>query len=120
MNHQFTREGRKAVLTFAGDLTVEHAEEIRTAFIEALAKTKVLSMVFTDVTAADLSFLELLCSAHRTALRLNKRLEFAGARPAAVIRAMAAAGFERQSGCKLDTGNSCLWVGREGKEQPAS
>jgi hypothetical protein len=63
-----------------------------------------------NVVRADLPLLQLLCSAHRSASRLNKRFAFAGAWPDILEKTASSAGFLRQTGCSLDKDRTCLWT----------
>ncbi len=106
----FERSGSEGVLTFDGELTLKHVDEIRVAFIKALIDANHVEIDFRNVTEADLSCLQLLCSAHRTSMKLNKRLNLVGSLPKNVREVAAAAGYSRSSGCAKDCEQSCLWI----------
>jgi len=119
MNNHLIYEGKRDVLTFTGELTIRQAEELRAVLTRALAGAETVSMDFVGVTAADLSFLELLCSAHRSAMRLNKRLTFGSALPECIGQTVAKAGFARRtccfsrhSDCNPACEKGCLWIVR--------
>lgn len=97
-----------------GELTVGHASELKALLRKALqGSSGRIQIKFEDVTAVDLSCLQLLCSAHRTASVMNSRLRLAGERPALFCQTMRAAGFTRQRGCGLTPNTDCLWSGGE-------
>ncbi len=100
----------KAVLTFAGDLTVNQAPEIRMTFIKALIDADQVLLKFKNVSDIDLTFLQLLCSAHRSAIRLNKQITFDGSRPDLLKKTVDAAGYSRATGCRLDREKTCFWT----------
>ncbi len=100
----------KGIIKFNGALTVNCAEEIRMLLIKALIDADQVLMDFGDVTAADLSSFQLICSAHRTAVRLKKQLSYAGTPPDVFIRSVEEGGFARATGCGLDCEKSCLWM----------
>lgn len=102
--------GKKGVLTLSGDLTIRHADELRTALIKAIISTDELTIDCSGAGSVDLAFLQLLCSAHRTFTRLNKRVSLTECRPEVLQIAVREAGFVRSRGCSLDRQNSCLWV----------
>ncbi len=104
--------GKQAEVTLDGDLTVNRAEEIRMLFIKALIDADRVVVNFGSVADADLSCLQLLCSAHRSASRMNRRLMLSGDWPEAFKKAVDAAGYLRHTGCHLDVDKSCLWVRR--------
>ena len=119
MNNHLIYEGKRDVLTFTGELTIRRAEELRTVLTGALAGAETVSLDFVGVTAADLSFLELLCAAHRSAMRLNKRLTFVSALPESIGQTVAKAGFARRtccfsrhSDCNPNCEKGCLWMVR--------
>ena len=114
MRSTFEQSGDKGILTFDGELDLKHADEMRAAFIKALINADHVEMDFRNVTEADLSCLQLLCSAHRTSLKLNKRLNFVGSLPKHFIETATAAGYSRSSGCTKDCEQSCLWIAHEG------
>lgn len=97
------------VLTLDGELTQEHTEELRSALIKALINANRVVLNCGATTRADLAGLQLFCSAHKTALRLNKRIVFANGH-SAVKSAAGKAGYSRCQGCALDTQTSCLWM----------
>lgn len=101
---------KSAALSLDGELTKERAEEVRSALIKALDKTDEVLLKFNRASRADLTCLQLLCSAHRTATKMNKRIAFNGKFPAVLHQAAIAAGFIRCHGCDLDREKSCLWV----------
>lgn len=112
MTCRFEQSGSTGVLTFSGELIVEHVGEMRTALIQALTDVDRVEIDFSGVTEVDLFCLQLLCSVHRTSLRLNKRVNFIGSRPAKFREMIETAGFSRVTGCGLDREHSCFWIAR--------
>lgn len=110
MNALFKRSGNKGVITLEGELTLPYAEKLRGVLLDALAAVDEVSIAFENVQDADLSCLQLLCSAHRSAVRIRKQVLSSGDQPRIFSDVVEAAGFVRSMGCKLDCGNSCLWV----------
>lgn len=98
------------ILALSGALTVEHAEEARQALLAALEQAKLLTLDCTGVTAIDLSGLQLLCSAHRTASLGQRQLHLASPLPQPLRQACCAAGFTRLQQCRsVPAGSRCLW-----------
>jgi anti-anti-sigma regulatory factor len=110
----FTRTGNKGVVTLDGDVTLPQAEELRRVLIKALVDADEVALDMEKVQNVDLSCLQLLCSAHRSASRFTKKLFFSGSPPKALKDAVEAAGFSRVTGCRLDCDKSCLWVALTG------
>ncbi len=102
--------GKEGKLVLDGNLTLERAEELRMLLIKALIDADLVSVDFATVTDIDLSCLQLLCSAHRSAARMSKRLVFSGEWPDVFRQAVNESGFARFSGCRLDRDHSCLWT----------
>ncbi len=97
-------------ITLEGDLTLPRAGEIRDLFLKGLREAAVVTLDFAGVGEIDLSFLQLLCSLHRSATREKKQVVIKGDAPKALRDAADAAGYLRQTGCKLDCDKTCLWV----------
>jgi ABC-type transporter Mla MlaB component len=99
------------VLTLKGELTITHAETLKTMLSEALQDTNRVQVELAEVSAVDLSCLQLLCSAHRTAAALGKALTLGGEIPPMLHQAMKTAGFTRQKGCAFSSHTPCLGCG---------
>lgn len=109
-----TADGRH-VITLDGDLTLQNAEELRSLFVKALVEADLVAVRFGDVREADLSLLQLLCSAHRSAVRLKKQVRLEGAFPKVFLDRADAAGFTRLKGCKPENKKSCFWIAIAGE-----
>ena len=108
------RSGDTRIVLLEGDLTLPQAPEIRTAFMKALVEADDVLICFGNVRELDLSCLQLLCSAHRSAARLKKRVRFEGDVPKKLYDAADIAGYSHLKGCKFDAGKSCLWIAAAG------
>jgi len=111
MNPKKKNSDNVEVVALRGDLTIAHAADLKQLLHESLDRSQRIAVRLEDVTAVDLSCLQLLCSAHRTASTLDKRLTLEGARPSLFRQAMQQAGFMRQKGCSLNHNTTCLWCG---------
>ncbi len=100
----------KGILHLEGDLTLPTAAELRALLIKSLIDADSVTVRFGAVQDLDLSCLQLLCSAHRSAVRLKKQIRFEGNLPKVLQETAEAAGYSRVKGCQLDTEKSCLWV----------
>ncbi len=110
MSIRIDQSGRKCVITCDGDLTGHQLPDVRTALIKALIDSDEVALDLQNITNADLVCLQLLCSAHRSAGRLDKRFTFARPRLDMLNRVAASAGYLRQVGCRLDKDRTCLWT----------
>ena len=102
------------VLTLEGEINIEHARDLKSALVSVLGRVDRVMVDLERVTAAGLTCLELLCSAHRTALSMNKELELGPNVSEAFTHAIRDSGYERRQGCEWSSQQSCFW-GR-GKE----
>jgi anti-anti-sigma regulatory factor len=113
MESTFKKSKNKGIITFHGDMTVQHAAGIKDVLIKALKETEHVLLEFGQVGIVDLSALQLMCSAHRTATAQKKTLAYASEPPDAYRNAMEAAGYLRTKGCYLDSTESCIWVSKK-------
>ena len=110
MGAQVKGSGDKRSVLLDGELTLPNAQPLRSAFLKALVESDDVSLLFENVREVDLSCLQLLCSAHRSAARLQKRFVIEGPVPPALRDAAEEAGFSRLHGCRLDRDGSCIWI----------
>ena len=101
----------KVRVVLDGDLTVADAAELRNILLEALAASDHIEVDLRGVTGLDLSFLQMMCSAGRSARKLGKELFLTGTMGEVIMRARKEVGFIRNSGCNYNPTTSCLWVG---------
>jgi anti-anti-sigma regulatory factor len=99
------------ILRLEGSWTIERAHELKSMLVAALADKDQVIIDVEGLMQADLSCLQLLCSAHRASLKVNKRLVL-NDKPAEVFKKLVQeAGYERTLGCHRDPGKSCFWNG---------
>ncbi len=93
-------------------MTIERAAELLDVLRKALAASDSVSVTFEDGGAADLTGLQLLCAAHRSAVAQGKQFCFSGARPDFLSEAADRAGFIRKRKCQMNPErDDCLWLG---------
>lgn len=109
MKSEMDRTCEAKILCFEGECTVERANEFKDALADELKREERLVLNLEKVTGVDLSFLQILCSVHRTSLRLNKHFSLQGERPEAFVRVVESAGYARSLGCHGDPRKACLW-----------
>lgn len=93
-------------IMLAGELSISSAEELKGVLLNALSASDQITLNLEQVTEVDLSSLQLLCSAHRTSIRMQKNLTRTGSCPGSLMTIAERAGYLRQRGC---TGN-CFWA----------
>ncbi|HAR95965.1 MAG TPA: hypothetical protein DCR97_08400 [Deltaproteobacteria bacterium] len=95
-----------------GELTVQHAAELRTCLLSALSSAQSVRVDLEALEDMDLTCLQILCSAHKSALFAGKVLCLGNKIPEHFKNTLDTAGFWRSQGCTIDTGDSCLWIQR--------
>lgn len=100
------------IVHLQGKLTIETVAELREALLEIVGG--VARQVYLDgnmLTTIDFFGIQLLCSAHRTAVSRNKELAWFNNRPLAIDESIRSNGFSRHCGCPLcPPGGQCMWV----------
>lgn len=109
MKQQGVVKDEMVTLQWSGDLTVRRIAELKTQVQQALAAATHVCIELADDAECDMTLLQLLCAAHRTASRQDKALQLCGEIPPQFKMVMNLAGFSRHVGCTFDTGESCLW-----------
>jgi anti-anti-sigma factor len=95
-----------------GDLTVQQASELKACLLEALNRARLVRIDLSGVEDMDLTCLQLLCSAHKTALATEKKLVLENDGRERFGPLFSSAGFPRSKGCAMDVDTSCLWMQR--------
>ena len=96
-------------LVVRGGVTIQNAASFRDALSKWMAEGNTLALNVEAVDEADLSSLQLICSAHQTAINSKKSLSLAGGVPEVLSRVARDSGFSTAQGCGMDSGVICLW-----------
>ncbi len=91
-----------------GVLTVQRVIALKEELFIALDGLDKILINLSGATEIDPACMQLLCSAHRSAVTLNKELTLIGA--GHLAETIRESGFLRHVGCALDCNHSCLWV----------
>lgn len=103
---------RHSELYWAGEVTIERIAVLRDELLAALLSSRSVAIDLGDVTALDLSALQLLCATQRAAVPLGKEL-LLPERDLPLVRAVLRRfGFERLAPCCRECGPGCLWLAR--------
>jgi anti-anti-sigma regulatory factor len=106
----------KGILCVKSPFTLQEAGDLKEKLWESLRLSSELVIDLEEVKEIDLACLQLLCSAHRTAVLLGKQLVLT--KPPQGFRAFAAeAGFSRHVNCVRGGKARCLWQGEVRNEQ---
>ena len=98
------------ILTINGELTIQNIAELWKILIKSLKDTAHLALNLENITEIDMSFLQLLCSAHKTTIKSDKHFTLHCSSPEIFREAVKDSGYQQIKGCELVTDNSCLWV----------
>lgn len=110
MQFKIQEKGKRGMLFMEGDLTIDRAEELKNTLLDALDKVSDVHFNIEKVTSMDLSCLQLLCSAHRTASLMNKEFSQSGGSSEAFKKTVTSAGYPRSIGCTETMAKGCLWI----------
>jgi anti-anti-sigma regulatory factor len=103
---------RTTLIELGGDLSIVRAGELKQIISEALNEGEHVVLECSECTDMDLSFLQLLCSAHRTVLKSNSFLKLGNTLEEYLLKKVGEAGYFRDKGCALDKNNDCFWLRR--------
>jgi anti-anti-sigma regulatory factor len=101
---------RAVTVALEGEWTIERANELKHVLLDALGTVDHLLLDFEKVEAVDLTCLQLLCSAHRSAIAMKKHMSVTGRQSEAFDRLLREAGFMRSVGCHPERSAECLWM----------
>jgi ABC-type transporter Mla MlaB component len=107
-----TTDMRTVVLS--GPRTVRYAEETRTLLLEALQGSSPVTLDCSAVAEADLSFVQLLFAARRSAQLSGNVVTLAHSASGVLQQALSRAGFELAPDPL--TGNQSQWLKKEGED----
>jgi anti-anti-sigma regulatory factor len=105
-----TQDGTKGVITLQGAIKIQSAGRFKEAMVGALSRFDEIRLDFTMVSFVDISCFQILCSAHRTAMKGNKVLVCSGALPEEFKRRATESGYIRNNGCAFDDAVTCIWA----------
>ncbi len=100
----------RSTITVSGDVTVSGAKELKEALLNAVRTATSVKVMLRNISCADVTVLQLLCAAHRTAVLMDRTLAIEGADREPMATLLRHAGFLRHIGCHDSTRRTCLWV----------
>ncbi len=110
MNRQGDETSQAGTLILEGDLNIQRAVELKDLLMRSRELNESLLLKTEKVIGADVSCLQVLCSAHRTWMKSGRHLAVEGRLSAALAKAADDAGYRRERGCMHDQQRSCFWV----------
>jgi ABC-type transporter Mla MlaB component len=109
MNFAINASGDASTLILNGEANIQCAADFRDVLIKLQESEGNILINLAGMTGADISFMQLLCSAHRSSVKLNKCLKVTGSIPSWLKQAAKDAGYEKEV-CSIDMGGYCLWA----------
>ncbi|ACD95456.1 STAS domain-containing protein [Trichlorobacter lovleyi] len=110
LTHSTSSDGSALKISVAGRLAIDTAAELHGLLLEEIPSTNILLDV-SGIEEIDLAGMQLICSACRTALRVQKRFNFSGCISPDVKKTIECVGLQRQSTCKHNADLPCIWCG---------
>lgn len=114
MESRVTQEGDLVSVVLQGDITIQNITPLKELLLKVLRESASIRIDVTGVTHADLSFVQLLCAAHRQARSMEKPMIFEGCSCDQFLHLAAESGYARDRHCSRGTASSCFWK-REGQ-----
>lgn len=110
--HTANQADSDGVITLEGPLTIQQAGEFKDTLMHSMECPELITLNLEKVSEIDISGLQILCSAYRTAVNGNKSMALTGGVPDAVKKAVEDAGFSCRGGCAAGPGKACPWITR--------
>jgi len=105
------RENGDIVITSGDSLTIENVAEFSRIAIEALDAAHTVVVEFEPDVAIDMTGIQLICSACRSASAAGKVFTYRGSHPHSLTDIITGSGAERNAACKYNNDSSCFWFG---------
>ncbi len=104
------QEDENKRLTINGELNIQNASALKELLINSLKDTESLVINLENITKVDLSCLQILCSAHKTAISSKLNISLSHGSSDAFVDAVKDSGYLRYSGCGSKCDEQCLWT----------
>lgn len=105
------RENGEIIVTSGDRLTIENAAEFTRIIREALEAAHLVAVEFEPAVEIDITGVQILCSACKSAADSGKVFSYHGPQPQALTDIITSSGAERHSACKHNNNSSCIWFG---------
>lgn len=105
------RENGEIIVTSGDRLTIETAAEFSSIIREALEASKSVSIEFEPTVEIDITGMQILCSACKSAALSGKSFSYHGPQPRALTDIITSSGAERYAVCKHNNNSTCIWFG---------
>ncbi len=109
--NSYARENGEIIITSGERLTIENASEFSRLLREAFEATHVVAVEFDPQVEIDITGVQILCSACKSAAQSGKLFSYHGLQPQALADIITTSGAERRSACKHNNDSTCMWFG---------
>jgi ABC-type transporter Mla MlaB component len=111
ISHTLSGEGDLLEVTLSGRLAIDTAPELLSLLRAQMPAARKTKLDVSGLAEVDLTGMQLICSACRTALVDGKAFNFSTSLAPCVQEAIGAIGLQRHTTCKHNTDNPCIWCG---------
>lgn len=101
--------GKEGVLVLMGNVTIMEALETKEKLLEAIKEVDVLHVDVQAIESVDVTFIQLLCAAHRECFLSKKEVFLQGDLVDTLEEFLERAGYSKHHGCIPGAQASCLW-----------
>lgn len=105
------REHGEIIITSGDRLTIENASEFTRIVREALEASENIAIEFDPAAEIDITAVQILCSACKSAAQSGKTFSYTGLQPKALADIISNTGAERRATCKHNNDSTCIWFG---------
>ena len=105
------RENGEIIITSGDRLTIEASADFARIVREALEASAAVAIEFDPAVEIDITGMQILCSACKSAARSGKTFSYNGLQPHALGAFIATSGAERHAICKHNNDSTCIWFG---------
>lgn len=105
------RENGEIIITSGTRLTIESAAEFSRIVREALEAAHIVAVEFDPEVEIDITGVQVLCSACKSAANTGKIFSYRGPQPQALADIINSSGAGRHAVCKHNNNSTCVWFG---------
>lgn len=104
-------DGSSLQITAAGRLCIDTAAELQQLLLQPAMQSSTVKLDLAAIDDVDLAGIQVVCSACRTMLDHKKQFNLTGSLSPALTSAKEALGLQRQTVCKHNDNQPCIWCG---------
>jgi anti-anti-sigma regulatory factor len=104
-------DGTQSTVVVGGSVTIENSEDFRLALAEALGKTARVALDIRKLEEVDITAAQVICSACKTAVVLQRSLVMEGNLPECIIALGKDFGATVSLLCRQNRNEQCSWFG---------